>query len=251
MSTFIFDFDGTLANNVDALLEIANGLADEFGFEAMDQEEFQRLRGMNSREILQEGRISIWKLPRLVRRIKREQRAVIDQIAMMPGMREVLLAMKQRGDRLGIATSNSSENIQQFLHNNDLDNFFEFQMTGITLFGKARALRKIIRQYHLQPAETIYVGDEVRDITAAQEVGVHSLGVSWGFNTIAALEAAEAEFVVEVPQDMLRLSLSSEVRKVASKDASNRSRRQPIDPQFPLQTVPFPSFEAKSILESF
>ncbi len=251
MSTFIFDFDGTLANNVDALLEIANGLADEFGFEAMDDDEFQRLRGMNSREILQEGRISIWKLPRLVRRIKREQRAVIAQITMMPGMREVLLEMKQRGDRLGIATSNSSENIQQFLHNNDLNDFFEFQVTSITLFGKARALRKILRQYHLQPADTVYVGDEVRDITAAQEVGVHSLGVSWGFNTIAALEAAEAEFVVEVPRDMLRLSLSSEVKKIEPQRPSGRERRPVNDAHFSLQAVPLPSFEAKSILESF
>lgn len=241
MSTFIFDFDGTLANTLEALFEIANGLSDEFGFAPLDDIEFLRLRGLSSREILQEGHISIWKLPRLVRRIKREQQAIMANVQMVVGMKEVLLALSERGDRLGIATSNSSENIQLFLQNNGLNGRFDFTVTGISLFGKARALRKIVRQQQLNPAETIYVGDEVRDVVAAQEVGIHSLGVGWGFNTVAALEDADAEFVVERPQDILRLALSSEIKAAPSALPLEEGGRGGDRADLFRSAVPFPS----------
>lgn len=209
MSTFIFDFDGTLADSVETLLEIANSLADEFDFAPLDAAEFERLRGMSSRAILQEGRISVWKLPQLVRRLKREQQRRMEQIELVGGMAQALQGLKARGDRLGIATSNSAENLQHLLDRDGLSELFDFKVTSITLFGKARALRRMVRQHNLDPADTIYIGDEVRDMQAAADVGLHSLGVSWGFNTPAALEAAGAEFVLERPADMLRLALGS------------------------------------------
>ena len=209
MSTFIFDFDGTLADSVEVLLEITNSLADEFDFEPLKPAEFERLRELSSRAILQEGRISIWKLPRLVRRLKREQNRQIGRIQLVAGMAEVLGELRRRGDRLGIATSNSAQNLEYLLERHGVSELFEFKESSITLFGKSRRLRRIIRQYHLEPADTIYIGDEVRDMQAAAEVGLHSLGVGWGFNTSAALEAAGAEFVIERPEEILRLSLGS------------------------------------------
>ena len=205
MSTYIFDFDGTLAETLPALLGIANGLAAEFDFEPMDEAEFQRWRGLTTQEILQEGRVSLWKMPRIVRRVRREQHRIMPDMEMVPDMRAAVMALKQRGDRLGIATSNGEENLRIFLSNNQLDGVFEFAQYGISLFGKARVLRKMVQQQGLDLSQTFYVGDEVRDIQAAKKVGLQSVGVSWGFNTAEALRSVRADFVLSDPTSLLYL----------------------------------------------
>jgi phosphoglycolate phosphatase len=205
VSTYIFDFDGTLAETLQALFGIANDLAEEFDFEPMDKAEFQRWRGMTAQEILQEGRIPLWKIPRVVRRVRREQHRVMPDMEMVPGMRAVLLALKARGDRLGIATSNGEENIRVFLEKNQLQDVFEFAKFNISLFGKERALRKLVQQECIDLTQGFYVGDEVRDVQAAKQVGLQSVGVSWGFNTAEALRGVRADFVLSDPTSLLYL----------------------------------------------
>ena len=205
MSTYIFDFDGTLAETLPALLEIANGLAEEFDFEPMDEAEFQRWRDLTTQEILQEGRVSLWKLPRIVRRVRQEQHRIMPDMEMVAGMKAVLLALKERGDRLGIATSNGEANLRVFLEKNQLENVFEFAKCNISLFGKARVLRRIVQQENLDLSQTFYVGDEVRDVQAAKKVGLQSVGVIWGFNTAEALRGVRADFVLSDPTSLLYL----------------------------------------------
>lgn len=208
MNTYIFDFDGTLADTLKALLAIANDLAVEFDFAPMDEVEFQRWRTLTTQEILQEGRVSLWKLPRLVRRVRHEQRQVMPQMEMIEGLRDVILALKARGDRLGIATSNGAENLQVFLEKNDLTDVFEFTQCSISLFGKARVLRRLLQEHGIDPAQAFYVGDEVRDVQAAHQVGLQSVGVNWGFNTAEALRGARADFVLTDPTSLLYLPVS-------------------------------------------
>ncbi len=205
MSTYIFDFDGTLAETLPALLGIANGLAAEFDFAPMDEAEFQRWRGLTTQEILKEGRVSLWKMPRIVRRVRREQHRIMPDMEMVPGMKAALMALQQRGDRLGLATSNGEENLRIFLGNNQLEGVFEFAQYGISLFGKARVLRKMVQQEGLDLSQTFYVGDEVRDIQAAKKVGLRSVGVNWGFNTSEALRSVRADFVLSDPTSLLYL----------------------------------------------
>lgn len=205
VSTYIFDFDGTLAETLPALLGIANGLAAEFDFEPMDEAEFQRWRELTTQEILQEGRVSLWKMPRILRRVRREQHRIMPDMEMVPGMRAALMALKERGDRLGIATSNGEDNLRVFLEKNHLKDVFEFAKYDISLFGKARVLRKMVQQEGLDLSQTFYVGDEVRDIQAAKKVGLQSVGVSWGFNTAEALRSVRADFVLSDPTSLLYL----------------------------------------------
>jgi phosphoglycolate phosphatase len=71
----IFDFDGTIADTVDALVSIANGLAQKFGYIPITQEELALLRNLNSREIIKYSGISILKIPFLVKKVKSELKA--------------------------------------------------------------------------------------------------------------------------------------------------------------------------------
>ncbi len=102
---------------------------------------------------------------------------------------------------LGILTSNTQENVQQFLVKNELD-FFEFICTGKSVFGKSHMINKIVKQRHLNPNDVFYVCDEVRDIEAARKSGIKSVAVAWGYNTKDALVKENPDFLVTTPEEL-------------------------------------------------
>ncbi len=44
--------------------------------------------------------------------------------------------------------------------------------------------------------QTLMIGDTSHDITMARQAGVYAIGVSWGFHTVAELQAAGADIIV-------------------------------------------------------
>ena len=68
----IFDFDGTIANTLDSIIAIMNKLSDEFGFQKIREDDVQYLRGKRPREILKHLGISLFKLPFVIRKARRE-----------------------------------------------------------------------------------------------------------------------------------------------------------------------------------
>jgi phosphoglycolate phosphatase len=68
----IFDFDGTLADTLGALLRISNRLAPEFGYPQIGDEQFASLKYLSSWEIIKLSKVALWKLPFLLKRVKEE-----------------------------------------------------------------------------------------------------------------------------------------------------------------------------------
>jgi phosphoglycolate phosphatase len=66
----IFDFDGTIADTLDSIANIANCLSDEFGWEKLKQEDMDRLRNKEPKEVLKDLGISMIKLPSAGKKLK-------------------------------------------------------------------------------------------------------------------------------------------------------------------------------------
>jgi phosphoglycolate phosphatase len=201
----IFDFDGTIADTVDALVSIANRLAVEFGYIQITPEELTLLRNLHSREIIKYSGISIFKIPFLVKKVKSELKSRIQELKPIPGMKEALTILKNDGHRLGIITSNSQENVTAFLKANDLDNLFEFIQSGVTIFGKTTIINNVLRQKQLKPQEVIYVGDETRDIEASKKANIKVIAVTWGFNSQEILTKENPNFLINHPRELLEV----------------------------------------------
>ncbi|EHC11190.1 HAD-IA family hydrolase [Fischerella thermalis] len=199
----IFDFDGTIADTVDALISIANRLAKEFGYVQITPEELALLRNLTSREIINYSGISVFKIPFLVKKIKGELKSKIPELKPIPGMKEALINLKNAGHRLGIITSNSKDNVTEFLRINELDNLFEFIYSGITIFGKTTIINNLLKQKQLKPEEVIYVGDETRDIEASKKANIKVVAVSWGFNSPEVLAKQNPNYLIHHPSELL------------------------------------------------
>ncbi|HEY9751739.1 MAG TPA: HAD-IA family hydrolase [Coleofasciculaceae cyanobacterium] len=198
----LFDFDGTIADSFDAVLAIANRLAVNFGYPITPPETVEYLRQLGSREVLQVVQVSPFKLPFLLRRLRAELNQEITQLKPFPGIPEALADLKNQGHSLGIATSNSVENVRLFLQANHLSNHFDFLASGLTIFGKSRILRQMIRQEDILSQQVIYVGDETRDIEAAHQLKLPVIAVAWGFNSVETLRRHNPDYLAKSPQDL-------------------------------------------------
>jgi len=204
LKVIIFDFDGTLADTIDILLNITNRLSSELGFKSATKEELAQLSNLTSWQILRYSGISIFKFPLLIRKLKAELRSEIPTIQLFAGIKEVLLELTKLGFQLGIITSNSRENVLALLEINGLQGTFTFIYSGST-FGKHKVINKWLKKEHINPEEVIYVGDETRDIDAARKTGIKIIAVTWGFNSKSALAAQNPDFLIERPQELIEI----------------------------------------------
>lgn len=201
----IFDFDGTIADTVDALVSVANRLAADFGYIQITSEELSILRNLTSREIIKYSGISIFKIPFLVKKVKSELKNKIPELKPIAGMQEALVELRNQGHRLGIITSNSQDNVAEFLRINNLDNLFEFVYSGVTIFGKTTIINNVLRQKQIKTQEVIYVGDETRDIEASKKANIKVVAVTWGFNSPEALAKQKPNFLINHPSELIHV----------------------------------------------
>ncbi len=201
----IFDFDGTIADTVDALVSIANNLAVEFNYAQITPEEFVILKNLTSKEIFKYSGIPLFKIPFLLKKVKRELKNKIPELKPIQGIPEALLELKNDGNRLGIVTSNSKDNVKEFLKVNNLDNLFEFVHPGVTIFGKTKIINNILRQKQIKTQQVIYVGDETRDIEASKKSQVKVCSVTWGFNSEVALAKENPDFLIHHPRELVEI----------------------------------------------
>ncbi|OGX34210.1 MAG: hypothetical protein A3C36_04950 [Omnitrophica WOR_2 bacterium RIFCSPHIGHO2_02_FULL_52_10] len=200
----IFDFDGTIADTFHKLLEIGNRLSVEFDFKKIEDEEVEELKHKSARETIAHLNIPLLKIPQIIAKAKRELNKEIGLIKPIHGLKEILIQLKSLGLRMGILTSNSLKNVHNFLDNNSL-NFFDFVQTTPKIWSKNRSLMTLIDKQHLKIADVIYIGDETRDIIAAQKAGIRTIAVTWGYNSRRALENHRPDFLIHSPQELYQL----------------------------------------------
>jgi len=204
----IFDFDGTIANTLDSIIDVMNDLSDEFGFRKIRDEDVEYLRGRRPREILKHLGISIFKLPFVIRKVRREINSHIALLSPSVDLLPTLKLLKENGCQVGIVTTNIEENVKKFLHANDLDRF-DFFYTAKKVFGKDRTISKIIKDMKLKKSDVYFVGDEVRDIEAGKKSGIKTIAVSWGYNTKSALEKEHPDYLIKSPLELENILLST------------------------------------------
>ncbi|WP_430711314.1 HAD hydrolase-like protein [Nodosilinea sp. AN01ver1] len=199
MITFLFDFDGTLADSLVTIVEITNRLAPEFGYRPTPLEEVEALKGYSTRQLIRYSGIPLLKIPALLRRLRVELKAYHPSIAPCAGMPAVIRQLHTQNHALAVITSNAPEVVHAFLRVHALDRYFFSVDGGGTLFGKGRLITRCLERHRLVPSKTVYVGDEVRDIQAARFAGIRPVSVTWGFNSREALAAAQPDWLVDEP----------------------------------------------------
>lgn len=201
----VFDFDGTIANSFDAGMHIIQELSEEYGFRQIDLQDWDRIRAMSTYQFLRYLKIPRRRLPKILRAGMEKLAAKIDEVPPIEGILEAIEVIRTRVEYIGVLTSNSVENVRRFEEMQGKGRLFDFVSSVGNLMGKAKSLNAIRITFSVTPEQTIYIGDEVRDIKAARKAKVPSIGVGWGFNSIPRLEKAGASYTVGKAEELLEI----------------------------------------------
>jgi phosphoglycolate phosphatase len=205
LTTLIFDFDGTLVDSEGLINSIFFELKEEFGFSDISQQEIQKLKRTSFKQKMAYLKISPLMVPRIIRKVQTEMSHRLNQINWHPGILELLDQLKAEGFRLGILTSNTKQNVNDFLSMTQQTEIFDFIYSGRNIFGKDQDLKAMMKQQQLSKQELLYVGDEVRDIEACHKVGIDIAAVTWGFDSVELLKRAKPTFIVADAQEILSI----------------------------------------------
>ncbi len=201
-SLFVFDFDGTIADTLAPSVNILNSMADEFGYRRIEGEELEWLRSRTMWQFIRHLKIPLRKISKILHRAQDEMARNILDVQIIPGMSEVLRELKGVGHQVGIMTSNTRENVEALLQHNDLE-LFDFKLCSVKLRKKARNLKRLRRHHKVRCRNTLYVGDECRDVRAAKKARVKCAAVTWGFNNAKVLRKYRPHFLLNEPGDLL------------------------------------------------
>ena len=201
----LFDFDGTLVDSFNCVAEKALLLADEFSLNAFKRDEIENLRHLSSKELIKFLHIPIYKIPKLIYKMRQHLRNEIPNLSPFPGIYQVVEHLYHTEAKLGILTSNSIENVNKWLELHGMRQFFKFIHTEPNYFSKKYLLKKTIGCYKIDKSQAYYIGDETRDIEAAQKNKIKSIAVTWGYNSEMALQKYDPSFIVEKPNDLLAI----------------------------------------------
>lgn len=191
--TIIFDQDGTLVDIEPLFIRILNALAPEFGFAPLREEELPELKKFHLKSL-------IWKrlgfrlflFPLILKRGREEYHKLVSEVQLFSGIQELVNALRAKGYSVGIVSSSRQDTITALMKRFGIHMDFIYQCD---LFSKAKTLKQVIKDRGLLLKETIYIGDEVRDLESCRKIGLDIISVTWGLNSKEALKQAGGDTV--------------------------------------------------------
>lgn len=204
----VFDFDGTIADTFQSIIDISNRLSQQFKYKKLKPFEAETLKDKTLKETLDHLCVPILKLPIILIKARNELHKEISSIQPINGLKEILIQLKEFGFEMGIISSNSRKNVRKFLKLNNID-LFDFISTSSKLWGKNRCIKKTLKKNSIKNQNVVYIGDEIRDIVAAKKAGVRVAAVTWGYNSSKALKEQQPDYVVNDPKELIDLFANS------------------------------------------
>jgi phosphoglycolate phosphatase len=203
--TLVFDFDGTIADTLGETRRILNQIGPDYGIRHIEEHELIQLRHMSLKQLIDHLKIPKRKLPALLSRGTGLMRGNITRLKLIDGMPEVLMELRKHVQSFGVLTSNATANVDLFLRTHGLRDQFDFISSTSKLTGKSKHLKAILKTFSLRAEELLYIGDELRDVKASQKAGIPIAAVTWGFNSRESLAAEAPDYLIDRPDDFLRL----------------------------------------------
>ncbi|MEI7807288.1 MAG: NUDIX domain-containing protein [Verrucomicrobiota bacterium] len=231
----IFDWSGTLVDDLPAVLKASNFVLTQSGRPAMTLEKFRAEFTLPFTKFYDRHTPGV-AMDQLEAWFHVEFRQAQGSVVELPHARKFLEFCRAKKLRTFLLSTVHGEYFKAQCEVTGFDAFLDQPYTDV--WDKREKIHELLRDNHLKPDETLSVGDMEHDIETARHGGIHSCAVLTGYNTLEQLRVAKPDLIVEH---------LSELRAVLEK---NNFCLKPVQPEDnvepPLATVGALIFNARN-----
>jgi phosphoglycolate phosphatase-like HAD superfamily hydrolase/ADP-ribose pyrophosphatase YjhB (NUDIX family) len=231
----IFDWSGTLVDDLPAVLQASNFVLTQSGKPAMSLEKFRAEFTLPFKKFYDRHTPDV-PMAQLENWFHREFRQAQASVVELPHARAFLKFCRAHKIRTFLLSTIHANHFAAQNRNLGLDAFLDRPYTDV--WDKREKIHEILRENNLKPDETLFIGDMEHDIETARHGGIHSCAVLTGYNTVDQLRAAKPDLIVEHLGELQRVLVKNKFHLQPVVAVEN------IEP--PLATVGALIFNAKN-----
>jgi phosphoglycolate phosphatase len=199
----LYDFDGVLADTLDNMLSFAEQACAQLGapcqpspvdlevLEVMDMVSYGRQLGVPEGD-----------LERFADTLRDNFLSNPEPTRTFPGIREVLTSGKGESTQ-AIITGNARDLVLAFLHHHGLQEYIQLVYSGDMPGTRQHKILKAMRDAGARSQDTCLVSDAVSDIRQARQVGIHSIAVTWGYQSQERLASYRPDAIASTPAELV------------------------------------------------
>jgi pyrophosphatase PpaX len=204
---YLFDLDGTLIDSVELILKSFHHTREQHFGDRLSDDYYLEILGLTLRDTFKRMADSPQAVEAMVKTYVAHNLDHHDaMVRAYPGIVEVVRELVRRGARLGLVTSKLHDNARRGLRVVGIEDAFEVVIGAEDVTrGKPdpEPVLLALKRMGATAEETIFVGDSPHDIESGRSARVKTAAATWGPFSRAALEAAEPDFWLEKPADLL------------------------------------------------
>ena len=210
----IFDFDGTIADTIDALKHGINLTMHALGYPESTNEDVLRNINNGARELIRRSLPQeLQKDEEKVTEVLALYRQMYDKVYMetktaYEGIPELFTELHRRGYLLAILSNKPDAYmppLAEALLPNGTYKIARGQRPGVAAKPDPACVFTLTDELGVSPCECALVGDSNVDMITAKNAGLMAVGVSWGYRSVEILKEAGADVIVHHPLDLLDL----------------------------------------------
>ena len=207
---FLFDLDGTLVDSAPDLAAAVNKVRTLNHFEPLDPKSLEPFASQGAPGLIGKAFGISTEDPNYPQLKKQFLDFYAINTAKLttvyPGMPEVLDGLKARGFKLGVMTNKYERLAKDVLTKLGVIDLFDVVIgsdsEGSAMKPDPDGLLTAAKKLDFKPEETLYAGDDQRDVQAAKAAGMRSAIVGWGYSK-QSISAAQADFDAHKPAQLL------------------------------------------------
>lgn len=201
-----FDWDGTLFDSTAIITRCIQNAVRDVGGAVPSDTDAAYVIGMGLMQALAHAApdVPVEKYPELGARYRHHYIAHQNDISLFEGVLAMLTDLKSRQYCLTVATGKSRHGLDESLQAVELKGMFDGSRTADETAGKPhpRMLEELMREFGVEPARTLMIGDTTHDLQMALNAGCASVGVSYGAHGPDAFAALAPRFVAHSVREL-------------------------------------------------